>query len=177
MAQIGIKLKRVLIRLLTFLLVVGLLPTLPEAPPALAEDAWMSVGLDGADIQVLEGDDDSTEDLTIDLDNESVVLDEDVEEVSLDESPCVVQEEDSQENGHTFVESTLTDGQEPSGDELSLEVQFANVSNPCIEANADMVAGQVATWDCVWFGSYPQTEVTPNDLIYKSLQDASYDEK
>lgn len=30
----------------------------------------------------------------------------------------------------------------------------------------------IKTWDCVWFGSYPQSEVTSSDSIYSTLQSA-----
>ena len=35
-----------------------------------------------------------------------------------------------------------------------------NVSNPRVVADSSMASGQRATWDCVWFGSYPQEVVT-----------------
>lgn len=38
-----------------------------------------------------------------------------------------------------------------------------------------MEAGQVATWDCVWLGSYPQSEVSVDDPAYASLEDAAWD--
>lgn len=36
-----------------------------------------------------------------------------------------------------------------------------------------MEAGQKVTWDCVWFGSYPQSEVTKEDAVYAKLESAS----
>ena len=33
------------------------------------------------------------------------------------------------------------------------------LQNPRIEEDASMSAGQKVTYDCVWFGSYPQTEI------------------
>lgn len=40
------------------------------------------------------------------------------------------------------------------------KVQAAdNISNPRIVKDTSMEAGQKVTWDCVWFGSYPQSEV------------------
>ena len=33
------------------------------------------------------------------------------------------------------------------------------LQNPRIEADSSMEAGQKVTYDCVWFGSYPQTEI------------------
>ena len=43
---------------------------------------------------------------------------------------------------------------------------------PRIEADSSMEAGQKVTWDCVWFGSYPQSEVTSSDPVYSTLQNA-----
>ena len=43
---------------------------------------------------------------------------------------------------------------------LPSEVQAAEtLSNPRIVEDSTMDAGQTVTWDCVYFGSYPQTEV------------------
>lgn len=33
------------------------------------------------------------------------------------------------------------------------------VNNPRIVPDSSMEAGQKVTWDCIWFGNYPQTEV------------------
>ena len=38
----------------------------------------------------------------------------------------------------------------------------AALSNPRIVSDSSMTAGQKVTWDCVWFGSYPQTEIVDN---------------
>ena len=35
----------------------------------------------------------------------------------------------------------------------------AALSNPRMVADASMVSGGVVTWDCVWFGNYPQNRV------------------
>lgn len=47
--------------------------------------------------------------------------------------------------------------------------------NPKIKKDSSMRSGQKVTWDCVWFGSYPQTEITSskNLAIYTSLATAS----
>ena len=39
------------------------------------------------------------------------------------------------------------------------------LQNPRIEADASMEAGQKVTYDCVWFGSYPQTEIVDQASI------------
>ena len=46
-----------------------------------------------------------------------------------------------------------------------------NISNPRIVKDSSMEAGQKVTWDCVYFGSYPQSEVTSKDgSIYNALK-------
>ncbi|MBR3314903.1 MAG: hypothetical protein IKG18_12275 [Atopobiaceae bacterium] len=53
----------------------------------------------------------------------------------------------------------------------------AIAANPCVVPDSSMESGQVATWDCVWLGSYPQTEVTASDAEYNSVANAAYDAK
>ena len=67
------------------------------------------------------------------------------------------------------------------------------LADPKIEAAGKMASGQKVTWDCIWFGSYPQTEIVDkgttsgvsgkafasgsdyvvDESLYKSLQSAS----
>lgn len=42
------------------------------------------------------------------------------------------------------------------------------LSNPRIVSDSSMESGQKVTWDCVWFGSYPQAEIIPSSQ-YKAL--------
>ena len=42
----------------------------------------------------------------------------------------------------------------------------SNLNNPVIVEDPDMIADQKVTWDCVWFGSYPQAEVVPSAEDY-----------
>lgn len=42
------------------------------------------------------------------------------------------------------------------------DAKAAMFSNPRIVQDSGMTAGQKVTWDCVWFGSYPQAEVVPS---------------
>lgn len=42
-------------------------------------------------------------------------------------------------------------------------LQDTIVHNPLIENDISMESGQKVTWDCVWFGSYPQTEIVETD--------------
>ena len=55
------------------------------------------------------------------------------------------------------------------------KVQAATtLQNPRIVKDSSMDAGQRVTWDCVWFGSYPQSEVTEKDgNIYNILKNAT----
>ncbi len=63
--------------------------------------------------------------------------------------------------------------QEPS-DEIAASQEPAplpvsNLSDPRIEKDSSMKAGQKVTWDCVWFGSYPQAEVVPSADSYTAV--------
>ena len=51
--------------------------------------------------------------------------------------------------------------------------EYITLRNPRISVDSSMDAGQRVTYDCVWFGSYPQTEVKEGDSIYASLQAAT----
>ena len=55
------------------------------------------------------------------------------------------------------------------------EVKAADtIGNPKIEEDTTMTAGQKVTWDCIYFGSYPQSEITYADgNIYNQLRSAS----
>ena len=62
----------------------------------------------------------------------------------------------------------------PIGSENNLnKVQAATtLNNPRTVADSFMNAKQKVTWDCVWFGAYPQSEVTSGD-IYNKLKNAT----
>lgn len=34
-----------------------------------------------------------------------------------------------------------------------------------------------STWDCIWFGTFPQTELTPSNDVYATLEQAAWDER
>ena len=55
------------------------------------------------------------------------------------------------------------------------EVKAADtIGNPKIEEDTTMTAGQKVTWDCVYFGSYPQSEITSKDgSVYNKLKNAT----
>ena len=49
------------------------------------------------------------------------------------------------------------------------EAEDVTLQNPRIVPDDSMEAGQKVTWDCVWFGSYPQAEVIPGGVEYTAL--------
>ena len=56
------------------------------------------------------------------------------------------------------------------------EVKAASVElqNPHIVKDDSMEAGQKVTWDCIWFGSYPQREVVANASSYSAIDTGYY---
>ncbi len=59
-------------------------------------------------------------------------------------------------------------------DEMDKEQEIAilssfNLNNPRIEIDSSMTAGQKVTWDCIWFGSYPQAEVVASVDNYAAI--------
>lgn len=54
-----------------------------------------------------------------------------------------------------------------------------SIENPIIEEDSSMEAGQKVTWDCLWFGCYPQEEITEdNGAIYTNLKNTEdWDQK
>ncbi len=57
---------------------------------------------------------------------------------------------------------------EKAGIRMAVQAE-ESVGNPRIEADPTMEAGQNVIWDCLWFGSYPQTEIVATDN-YNSLE-------
>ena len=57
----------------------------------------------------------------------------------------------------------------PGGLESTVKAADVTLKNPRIVADDSMEAGQRVTWDCVWFGSYPQAEVIPSNVEYTAL--------
>ena len=56
------------------------------------------------------------------------------------------------------------------------EVKAASVTlqNPRIVKDDSMHAGQRVTWDCIWFGSYPQREVVADAASYDAIYESYY---
>ena len=69
--------------------------------------------------------------------------------------------------GFTANAQEPSDGIAASQEPAPLSV--SNLSNPRIEKDSGMTAGQKVTWDCVWFGSYPQAEVVASKDNYTAV--------
>lgn len=52
---------------------------------------------------------------------------------------------------------------------LGTETVASGLNNPQIRPDSDMAAGQKVTWDCVWFGNYPQAEVISSAENYTAI--------
>ena len=53
----------------------------------------------------------------------------------------------------------------------ALKKQPYTLHNPKIEDDSSTESGKKVTWDCLWFGSYPQSEITEKDgEIYTTLK-------
>ena len=52
---------------------------------------------------------------------------------------------------------------------ISGKTAVFELQNPVMEEDSSMAAGQKVTWDCVWFGSYPQAEVVASKEEYIAL--------
>ena len=102
--------------------------------------------------------------------DEEVLPEETVEAV--EEDVAIEEAQADEEKEPSKKEGTEAEG---AGDEDALGTQSAVASNPRVVADSSMASGQVTTWDCVWFGSYPQAEITSSDSVYNSLTKASYD--
>ena len=49
--------------------------------------------------------------------------------------------------------------------------QQYTLHNPKIEDDSSAKSGEKVTWDCLWFGSYPQSQITKKDgEIYTTLK-------
>lgn len=72
-----------------------------------------------------------------------------------------------------LLAAAMTVGVLPA-DSLVLHTEAASsLSKPQIESDSGMDAKQKVTWDCVWFGSYPQSEVESGEEEYTTLQNAT----
>ena len=51
-----------------------------------------------------------------------------------------------------------------------------DIEGPRSKPDSSMASGRVVMWDCVWFGSYPQREITPSYAVFESLETAKWDD-
>ena len=59
---------------------------------------------------------------------------------------------------------------------LAAKVEAAiSLSAPVSVSDSSMISGKKVTWDCVYFGTYPQTEVKTGDTVYSKLASGSWD--
>lgn len=58
----------------------------------------------------------------------------------------------------------------------SVKAKAASVTlyNPRIEKDDSMDSGQKVTWDCIWFGSYPQREIVEDADTYAAIDESYY---
>ncbi len=108
------------------------------------------------------------------------------EEVDSTEETGTVQESTNEITAREDKNTLGTVEQQESGEDVGIQEQSeqpvdgieaqeytslsANgLNNPRIEKDSSMEAGQKVTWDCVWFGSYPQAEVVPSASDYTAL--------
>ena len=61
---------------------------------------------------------------------------------------------------------------------IKVTVTEGSLQNPNMKKDSSMKAGQKVTWDCVWFGSYPQREVISKEMqsSYNAKNRIWYDE-
>ena len=61
-----------------------------------------------------------------------------------------------------------------SGNNLNKVQAVTPLNNPRTVADSSMNAKQKVTWDCIYFGSYPQSEITSKDgSVYNKLKNAT----
>lgn len=183
---------RLLSIMLCFLLIVSVLPINLTAAEFDAADQSSTEQIEQEINEVemseqeekiqLEG---STEDSSTIITEESSTQVESSENTSVEEQVTIEnteavestkQEEDlsevQEENDSTAVTEQNT-REETTGEEGIDNVAVTNLNNPRIVEDSSMEAGQKVTWDCVWFGSYPQSEITSSDAVYNELKNAT----
>ncbi len=76
-----------------------------------------------------------------------------------------------QEQGEEEIEvQGISEQPEEITEEQEMEMlSSSGLNNPRIEKDSSMTAGQKVTWDCVWFGKYPQAEVVPSASSYTAV--------
>lgn len=63
-----------------------------------------------------------------------------------------------------------------SAQKAEIKAGVSGLRNPVIKEDSGMEAGRNVTWDCVWFGSYPQAEVVASKEGYTAVDRALLEE-
>lgn len=113
-------------------------------------------------------------------------IQEDLEETAQIESEMMSESTDESSSGDiaesdTQAEMTQEEQEnlqqmivkESAEEEMDTVAATTTVKNPRITPDSSMDAGQNVTWDCLYFGSYPQTEIKSGDSMYHTLQTAT----
>lgn len=167
--------RQVIVCVLAVLLVAGLVPVLPETPRAFAGES------EAAQLGSAKGDSAANAASIEEEFGNAVVLGEDAEAALLGQLEHIADNAEAQGAGVYGPPAGAIEAVEDKGlvvadeDEAVLEAQSVTVSNPRVVADSSMESGQVATWDCIWFGSYPQTEITSSNAVYSILEVVSWD--
>ncbi len=72
-------------------------------------------------------------------------------------------------NHYTYAGKVCSDGTKGAGGSEDDGNSGISLNNPRMVKDSGMQSGQKVTWDCVWFGSYPQAEVVPSADNYTAL--------
>ena len=65
-----------------------------------------------------------------------------------------------------------------AGSNVKAFTESKELHNPIVEKDTTMEAGQTVLYDCVYYGSYPQSMVDKNDVVYSTLaNNTEFDKK
>lgn len=81
----------------------------------------------------------------------------------------VAEKEQGQQEKNTKAQEQSEQPDSVAATQELTPLSASNLSNPRIEKDSGMIAGQKVIWDCVWFGSYPQAEIVPSVDDYMAI--------
>ena len=93
-----------------------------------------------------------------------------VSETSEEQQSRKKEDEENKENTEAIEAQEVSEQADETAavQEMAL-LSASGLNNPRIEKDSSMTAEQKVTWDCVWFGSYPQAEVVPSANDYTAV--------
>ena len=93
-----------------------------------------------------------------------------VSETSEEQQSRKKEDEENEENTEAIEAQEVSEQADETAavQEMAL-LSASGLNNPRIEKDSSMTAEQKVTWDCVWFGSYPQAEVVPSANDYTAV--------